>query len=41
MSEAERITKWQAVADASQRMGDELRELIATGRIADRVQPWA
>ena len=38
--EAERIRRWQAVADASTRLGDELRELLATGRLAERVQPW-
>jgi hypothetical protein len=34
------MRRWQAVRDASERLGDELRELVATGRIADRVQPW-
>lgn len=40
MSEAERMRRWQAVVDASARLGDELRELLATGRLADAVQPW-
>lgn len=38
--EAERIRRWRAVLDASRRPGDELAELIATGRIADAVRPW-
>jgi hypothetical protein len=40
MPEAERMRRWQTVVDASAALGDELRELIRTGRIADRVQPW-
>jgi hypothetical protein len=40
MPEAERMRRWQAVVDASARLGDELRELIETGRIAEAVQPW-
>ena len=40
MSETERMRRWQAVADASTRLGDELRELLATGRLAERVRPW-
>jgi hypothetical protein len=40
MPEAERMRRWQSVADASERLGDELRELLATGRLAERVQPW-
>jgi hypothetical protein len=40
MPETERMRRWQAVLDASVRLGDELRELIATGRLAERVQPW-
>jgi hypothetical protein len=40
MPEAERMRRWQAVADASARLGEELAELLATGRLADRVQPW-
>jgi hypothetical protein len=38
--EDERIRRWQAVVDASAALGEELRELIQTGRIAERVQPW-
>ena len=40
MPEAERMRRWQAVVDASGALGAELRELVATGRIADRVQAW-
>ncbi|GLC26761.1 patatin-like phospholipase family protein [Roseisolibacter agri] len=40
MPEAERMRRWQAVVDASARLGDELRELLATGRLADAVKPW-
>jgi len=38
--EAERIRRWDAALRASERLADELRELLATGRIAERVQPW-
>jgi hypothetical protein len=38
--EIERIPRWQKALDASQRLGDELRELLATGKLAERVQPW-
>lgn len=38
--ESERIPRWQQSVDASQRLGDELRELLATGRLIDRVRPW-
>ena len=41
MSEAERMRRWQVVVDESEALGDELRELVATGKIADRVQAWA
>lgn len=35
---AERVRRWQAVVDASARLGDELRELVATGRVAEVVR---
>lgn len=38
--EAERIRRWQTALDASEQLGDELRELIASGRLGDHVQPW-
>ena len=40
MPEAERMRRWQTVADARERLGDELRELLAAGRLADAVRPW-
>jgi hypothetical protein len=41
MPEAERMRRWQAVVDASARLGDELRDLVDSGRVADVVQPWS
>jgi len=41
MTESERMRRWQAVNEASERPADELRELIATRRIADYIKPWA
>ena len=38
--EAERIPRWQQAVDASARLGDELRELLATGRLTEKVRPW-
>ena len=40
MPEADRMRRWQAVVDASDALGAELRGLIESGRIADRVQLW-
>ena len=40
LPEAERMRRWQAVVDASDALGVELRELVQTGRIADAIQPW-
>ena len=40
MPETERMRRWTAVVEASARLGDELRELVATGRLADAVRPW-
>jgi hypothetical protein len=40
ITESERIRRWQQVKDASDRLGDELRELIATDRVAERVEAW-
>lgn len=37
---AERERRWQAVLDASERLGDELRDLVESGRIEEQVQPW-
>ena len=40
MPEAERMRRWQIVLEASARLGDELRELVTSGRIAGAVRPW-
>jgi len=40
LPDEERIRAWRAVVAASEAMGDELRELIATGRLAERVDGW-
>lgn len=39
MPNDERIRVWRTVVDASEQLADELRELLATGRIADALQP--
>ena len=39
MPEAERIRAWRTVVAASEQIADELRELIATNRVADHAQP--
>ena len=41
MPESERIKRWAKVNEMSERLGDEMRELVATGKLADRVQPWS
>jgi hypothetical protein len=40
LTDRERQSRWQAALDASAQLGEELRELIASGRLLDRVQPW-
>jgi hypothetical protein len=40
MSDDERLKAWRAVLAESARMGDELRELLATGRVAERAEPF-
>lgn len=40
MDDATRRVTWQRVVDASARLGDELADLLATGRIAERVEAW-
>ncbi len=40
LAEGERVRRWQQVVDASAALGDELRELVATGRVAEVVRPW-
>ncbi|RKH03821.1 patatin-like phospholipase family protein [Corallococcus sp. CA053C] len=39
MKDGDRIRAWKQVLTEGERLGDELRELIATGRIAEHVQP--
>ncbi|OJT23137.1 alpha/beta hydrolase [Archangium sp. Cb G35] len=39
LPEAERLRAWRQVLAEGQRMGDELRELLATGKLAERVRP--
>ena len=39
LDDGERARRWQRVVDASAALGDELRELVATGRVADAVRP--
>ena len=41
LAEEERMRRWQAVVDASGALGDELRELVQTGQIADRIELWS
>lgn len=41
MDDATRQRTWQRVVDESARLGDELAELLATGRLVDRVRPWS
>ena len=40
MPEAERLRHWQTVLDASERLGDELREILERGRLPEHVRPW-
>lgn len=40
MTESARIAAWNAVRSASAALGDELADLVSSGRIADRIQPW-
>lgn len=40
LTPAERMRRWQRIADESERLGDELRELVVSGRISDAVRPW-
>lgn len=40
MDEHTRQRTWQRVVDESARLGDELAELVATGRVAERVEGW-
>jgi len=40
MDEGERVARWEQAFAASDRLADELRELLATGRLAERIRPW-
>lgn len=40
LTDDERTKAWQRVVDASAALGDELRELVTTGRVAERIVPW-
>lgn len=40
LDDATRRITWQRVVDESARLGDELAEVLATGRIAERVEAW-
>jgi hypothetical protein len=40
MSQSDRIRTWQQVLDASAQLGDELRELVESGKIRDAVTAW-
>lgn len=39
MKDAERMRAWNQVVSESERMGDALHELMATGRLAEHVRP--
>jgi hypothetical protein len=34
------MTRWQTILDASAALGEELHELIETGRLIEAVTPW-
>lgn len=40
MEDADREAAWRRVLELGRRMGDELRELVATGRVAERATAW-
>lgn len=40
MPEAERIRRWERVRAESERLGDEMRALVASGDVAAHVRPW-
>ena len=41
LTEARRMRRWQTILDASAALGDDLQDLIETGRLVDAVVPWA
>lgn len=40
LSDAQRTARWQQVLDMSDELGDTLRDMVRSGRIADHLQPW-
>jgi hypothetical protein len=40
MTEGDRIRTWNAVTSATAALGDELGDLLASGKVAERVVPW-
>lgn len=40
MDDATRQRAWQRVVDESERLGDEMAELLALGQVGERVKPW-
>jgi hypothetical protein len=40
MPESERIRRWETARRESERLGDEMRELIETGRVAEAIRPF-
>lgn len=40
LTDAERCVRWERVNTMTSVLGEELHELIATGRLADHVRPW-
>jgi hypothetical protein len=40
MPESERIRRWETARRESERLGDEMRELVETGRVADAIRPF-
>ena len=41
LTEAQRMRRWQTILDTSAALGDDLHDLIETGRLVDAVVPWA
>jgi hypothetical protein len=39
LTDAQRIRSWNTVISASERLGEEMHELLATGKLADHVKP--
>lgn len=41
MSEVERIRRWEIAREMSTQLGDELRELVETGKVSNQIKPWS